>query len=120
MTLQRCPVHYNIARIQNRPPFSQRQYSEATETASRVFKTVFPFNKLEILPIYHQKRKITLKNTCIFNDSLWEAVMVTEQSISEYEAAKGVIRRGKLEKCSGTVFRNALLSHCDSFQMPQR
>ncbi|MPC31634.1 hypothetical protein E2C01_024928 [Portunus trituberculatus] len=55
----------------------------ATETTSRVFKTVFPFNKIEILPISHLNHKILLKNTNIFNYNLWKAVMVKEQSDSE-------------------------------------
>ncbi|MPC10573.1 hypothetical protein E2C01_003210 [Portunus trituberculatus] len=41
---------------------------------SWVFKTVSPFDKLEILPINHQNHKNTLKITSIFNYSLWKAV----------------------------------------------
>ncbi|MPC13815.1 hypothetical protein E2C01_006562 [Portunus trituberculatus] len=84
------PVSISLARIQKR--LSLRQFSKATETTSRVFKAISPFNKLEILPIYHQNHENTLKNMTIFNWSLCEAVMVREQSVSEY----GPVMRGFL------------------------
>ncbi|MPC07993.1 Solute carrier family 22 member 3 [Portunus trituberculatus] len=57
---------YNVvtflnARIRKRLLLSPRQFSKATETTGRVFKAVCPFNKLKILPIYHQNYKNTLK-----------------------------------------------------------
>ncbi|MPC76728.1 hypothetical protein E2C01_071155 [Portunus trituberculatus] len=53
--------------MQKRLPLSQRQFSKATETMIPVFRTVSPFDKLEILPIYHQNHRNTLENTSIFN-----------------------------------------------------
>ncbi|MPC11644.1 hypothetical protein E2C01_004315 [Portunus trituberculatus] len=51
------PPHHTFVPIQKRLPLSLRQFSKATETTSRVFYTVSPFNKLEILPFYHQNLK---------------------------------------------------------------
>ncbi|MPD07012.1 hypothetical protein E2C01_102853 [Portunus trituberculatus] len=41
--------------------------SKATQTSSRVFKEVSPFEKVEVLPVYHQNHKDTLKSTNILN-----------------------------------------------------
>ncbi|MPC52659.1 hypothetical protein E2C01_046534 [Portunus trituberculatus] len=54
---------YFIFTIQKRLLLSLQQFSEATETTSQVFKTVSPFNELEILPVYRQNHKNTPKNT---------------------------------------------------------
>ncbi|MPC72552.1 hypothetical protein E2C01_066864 [Portunus trituberculatus] len=58
--------------FRNAFPLSQRQFSKATEITSQVFKVVFPLNKLEILPNYHQNHENTLKNMSIFNWTLWK------------------------------------------------
>ncbi|MPC93593.1 hypothetical protein E2C01_088727 [Portunus trituberculatus] len=55
------------------------------------FEVVSHFNLLEILPVHHQNHKNTLKNTSIFKWSLWKAVVVREQSVSEYSELLRVV-----------------------------
>ena len=59
-------------RIQKYLPLSPKQFYKPTETTSRAFKTVFPFNKIEILLINHQNHKSTPKNMSVFNQNLWK------------------------------------------------
>ncbi|MPD02298.1 hypothetical protein E2C01_097874 [Portunus trituberculatus] len=61
--------HYNhLSRLQRKLAGFPRQF--------------FPFNELEILPIYHQNHENTLNNTSILKWISWKAVMVREQSVS--------------------------------------
>ena len=60
------------------------QFFKTTETTSQIFKTVSPPNKLEILSIHLHNHKYTVKNMIIFNQSLWKAVLVREESASVY------------------------------------
>ena len=46
---------------------SLHQFSKIPVTTSRVFKTVSPYNKLEILPIHHQNYTNTLKKHDFFS-----------------------------------------------------
>ena len=55
--------------IQKDFPLSPQQLSKITET-SRVFKTVFPYDKLEILLIHPHDHTNTIKNMTVFSSSL--------------------------------------------------
>ncbi|MPC49602.1 hypothetical protein E2C01_043410 [Portunus trituberculatus] len=65
--------HADAAECMNRPaclstlPACSGPISKATETTSRDFNTVPPYDKLEILAIHHHNYKNTLKNTSIRN-----------------------------------------------------
>ena len=50
----------------------------------KVFKTVSPHDKQEVLPIHHQNYRNTLINMTIFKQSLWKIVMVRQQSVLVY------------------------------------
>ncbi|MPC12614.1 hypothetical protein E2C01_005317 [Portunus trituberculatus] len=96
-TMNEGHIHNTVVRLKVKRQFpctsvfrntalSPRHFSKATETTSWCFKTISPYNKLEILPVHHQSHKNILESMNLFKLGLRKVMMVREQSVSEYRA----------------------------------
>ena len=111
---------------QKRLTLSPRSFHKATHTTSKVFKTIFSFNWLKMIPNNQQNHENILEtrisSTIAFRKQWWwESETFRNTAMSCVRSAQPQVRASDRlpSKMFWPVFRMALLSHPDYLLMPQ-